>query len=69
MCWLLYYLIIFYFVLCGCYLLDAYCFLMRDREGVDLDGRGCGEALGGVERGEIVISMRKGSGRSLQKAK
>jgi hypothetical protein len=29
------------------YLLEACSFLMRDRKGVDLDGRRCGEELGG----------------------
>jgi hypothetical protein len=37
---------------------------MRDREGVDPDGRGRGEEPRGVERGEIIIRipcMRKES--------
>lgn len=59
MCWFC--IILLYFVMCG-YLLDACCFLMRDREEVDLDGGAYGEVLEEVERGEIVISMRKGIG-------
>lgn len=31
------------------------CFLRRDRIGVDQDGRGCGEELGGVGRMDIMI--------------
>lgn len=40
------------FVLFYYYPLEACCFL-RDRKGVDPDGRGSGEELGGVEGGEI----------------
>jgi hypothetical protein len=38
--------IIFYFVRFGCYLLEACSFLMRDRKGLDLEGRGGWEDLG-----------------------
>ena len=41
----------------GCYLLEACSFLMRDRKGVDLDGRRGGEELGGVEGGETIIRI------------
>ena len=41
----------------GCYLLEACSFLMRDRKGVDLDGRDGGEELGGVEGEETVIRI------------
>ena len=47
----------FYFFLFGCYLLEACSFLMRDRKGVDLDGRDGGEELGGVEGEETVICV------------
>lgn len=30
---------------------------MRDRKGVDLEGKGGGEDLGGVEGGEITVRM------------
>lgn len=49
--WLPFYLIIF-----CCYLLEA-SFLMADREGVDPDGRGRGEELGGAEEGKIVFNL------------
>lgn len=42
-----FYLTVFYFVMFCCCLLEAHSFLMRDRKGVDLDGRGGGEELGG----------------------
>lgn len=35
------------------------CFLLRDRKGVDLDGRGGGEELRGAEGKESVINERK----------
>ena len=37
--------------------LEVCYFLMKDRKGVDLDGRGGGEELGGVEGGEIIIKI------------
>jgi hypothetical protein len=40
-----------------CYVLEACSFPTRDRKGVDLDGRGHGEKLGGVERRETVIRI------------
>ena len=45
----------FYFILfCYvCYLLEACSFIMRHTEGVDLEGRGGGEELGGVEGGKL----------------
>lgn len=30
---------------------------MRDRKGVDTDGRGCVEELGGVEGGETIFRL------------
>lgn len=37
------------------YSLDACLLSNRDRKGVDSNGRGCGEELGGVKGGETVI--------------
>jgi hypothetical protein len=37
-----------------CYNLETYSFLMRDRRGLDLVGKGGGKELGGVEGGETV---------------
>lgn len=58
------YVIIVYFVVFGCYFSDACSFLMRDRKGMDPEGRGGREELGGVE-GEVYIiridCMRKKS--------
>jgi len=34
-----------------------FAFLMRDRDGVDLNGSGCGEELGGKEGRETVIRI------------
>jgi hypothetical protein len=39
----------------GCYLLEARPFLKRDERGLDLEGRGSGEELGGEEGGETVV--------------
>jgi hypothetical protein len=33
----------------GCYFLEALFFLMRDRKGMDMERRVCGEELGGIE--------------------
>ena len=41
----------------GCYLLEACSFLMRDRKGVDLEGKGGGEELGGINGGKTVIRI------------
>jgi hypothetical protein len=38
-------LIIFYFVMFGCFLLEDYAFLMRDKGGVEPEGVGGGEDL------------------------
>ena len=47
--------IIFYFAMfCG-HLLEACSFLVRDRKGVDLDGRRCGQERGRVEGGAAVV--------------
>lgn len=57
-------MIIFYFVMFCYYLLGACSFLMRDRKGMDRDGRRCGEELGDIQGRETVIRiycMRKGS--------
>lgn len=37
--------------------LSICCFLKRDRKGVDLNGRECGEELGEVHGGETVIRI------------
>lgn len=42
-------LIIFYFVIFGCFLLADYSFLMRDNKGVEPEGVGDGEDLEEVE--------------------
>lgn len=57
MWWFLFHLIIFCFVMFGCYLFKACSFLMRDRRGVDLDKRACREELGGVVEGDTVIGV------------
>lgn len=49
--------VLFYFVMFGCYRLDARSFLMRDGKGTDLDGREVGEELRGVGGGETVIRI------------
>ena len=46
-----------------CFLLDTCSFLMGDRKGVDLNGRGCGKELEGEEGQETVFRLyytRKG---------
>lgn len=53
----LFYLIIFYFVMFGCFLLEACYFLMRNKKGVDLERRGGGEELGGVETVETILRI------------
>lgn len=53
----LFYFIIFYFVRFCCYLLDACSFLIKDINGVDPDGRGGREEVGGVEEGKTVIRI------------
>lgn len=42
-----------FFVMFDCCLLEARSFLMRDRKGMDLDGRGGREELVGVEKGKL----------------
>ena len=49
--------LIFYFVIFGCYLLEACSFLMRHKKEMDLDGRGGGEEIGKVEGGETIIRI------------
>lgn len=54
----------FYFVLFGSYLLEAYSILMRDKKAVDPEGSGGGKELGGAEGGETIVriySIRKES--------
>jgi hypothetical protein len=41
----------------GCHLLEAYSFLTRVRKGVDHEGRGGQEDLGGVEGGQRPIRI------------
>lgn len=52
--WLLLYLTIFYFIILGFNLLKTSSFLMRERKGMDLDGREGRKELGGIERREII---------------
>lgn len=62
-----FYLIIFYLVTIGCYLLEACYFFSDDRQKGNRsrwEWRGCGEELGGVEGEESIIRinhMRKES--------
>jgi hypothetical protein len=49
------YLIVFYFVVFCCYLLEAQSFLIRDKRGVDLDRRR--KRGTGTLRGEIVFRL------------
>jgi len=56
----LFYLMI-YLIMFGCSLLDASSFLMRNREGVDLDGRGGGKELEGEGGGYCIQIMSKES--------
>lgn len=51
------YLIIFYFILPGCYLLETCSFLMREREGVDPEGRESVEELREEEGGATVLRV------------
>ena len=41
----------------GCYLLEACCFLMRHRKGMDPEGKGGEEEVEGVEGEETVIRI------------
>lgn len=41
----------------GCYLLDICCFIIRDRNRVNLEGRGDREGLEGVEGEETIIRI------------
>lgn len=43
------YLVLFFFALFDCYLLESCSFLLRDRKIVDLEGKGRGKELGKVE--------------------
>lgn len=53
--------LMFYFVIIGCYFLEAYSSLMRGRKRVELEGRRSGEELRRVEGGETVeyISIKE----------
>ena len=55
--WSSIHLIMFYFVMSCCHLLEDCSFLMRDRKVVDLERRRGGEELGGVDEGETVIRI------------
>lgn len=46
-----------YFILVDCHLLEVYSLLMKDKKGVDSNGREVGKKLGGVEGGKIVIKL------------
>jgi hypothetical protein len=50
-------LILSYFVISGCDLLEPYSFVTRDTRGVDLEGKENGENLGGVEGGKTIVGM------------
>lgn len=50
-----FYGIIFYFMMFGCYLLEACFVLIRDIKGEDPDVKGCGKEIGQVEWEETVI--------------
>ena len=53
-CFILLVFVLSYF---GCYILEACYFLMKDRNGVDMEeGRG-GEEVGKTEAGETIISI------------
>lgn len=39
----------------GCCLLEFYLFVMRDRKGMDLAGKGSGKELGGLEGRKSII--------------
>lgn len=41
----------------GSYLLETLSFLMRDKRGVNLERRGSGKELGGLEGGETVLRI------------
>lgn len=61
------YLIIFYVVMVGYYLLEAYSFLKRDMKGVDLDGREDEEEQEGVEGGKQTSGYEKNNLFSIKK--
>ena len=50
-------IVVFYFVMFCCYLQEVYSFLMRNWEGVDLEGRQGSEKLEVVEGGGIMIEL------------
>lgn len=50
-------LIIFYFVVVGCHLLEACSFLIKDLNWIYLEGMGGVEELIGVEKGKIAIRI------------
>lgn len=54
---MLVFILSYYILLLYYYTLEAFCFLMRDRNEVVLDGRGSGEALERVEGEETVIRI------------
>lgn len=45
----------FIFVILGCYVLEICSFLITNRKGVDPEGRGGVEELGGIEGEETII--------------
>ena len=44
-----YFISLYFIISVCCYLLEVYSFLMRDRKGMDLEVRGGGEEVRGVE--------------------
>jgi hypothetical protein len=55
--YVLLHLIIFYFVVVGCHLLEACSFLIKDLNWIYLEGMGGVEELIGVEKGKIAIRI------------
>lgn len=56
-CWFLFYIILFNRVTFCFYFLEAYSFPIRDKKGLDLDGKESGEHLGGVNGREFVFRL------------
>ena len=56
-CKFLFYLVMFYFIFIIIIPQKAVCFLIINRKQLNLDGRGCGEKLGGIERRGTIIRV------------
>lgn len=46
-----------YFAMFGCYIFEAYSFLMRESKGVDPEKKGGEEELGGTEGRGIIMGI------------